>query len=108
MPKASAASVRCDAPYGPYTPLLLRMMQNEKPILTVTHSPFNDAQRAGCAVPAGQVTQRGVEEALLSFTMMNGEKRVALGRQAGDALCITHAPAQVARDYRGALLRLWV
>ena len=99
---------RCDAPYGPYTPLLLRMMQNEKPILTVTHSPFNDAQRAGCAVPAGQVTQRGVEEALLSFTMMNGEKRVALGRQAGDALCITHAPAQVARDYRGALLRLWV
>ena len=99
---------RCDAPYGPYTPLLLRMMQNEKPILTVTHSPFNDALRAGCAVPAGQVTQRGVEEALLSFTMMNGEKRVALGRQAGDALCITHAPAQVARDYRGALLRLWV
>ena len=99
---------RCDAPYGPYTPLLLRMMQNEKPILTVTHSPFNDAQRAGCAVPAGQVTQRGVEEALLSFTMMNGEKRVVLGRQAGDALCITHAPAQVARDYRGALLRLWV
>ena len=99
---------RCDAPYGPYTPLLLRMMQNEKPILTVTHSPFNDAQRAGCAVPAGQVTQRGVEEALLSFTMMNGEKRVALGRQAGDALCITHAPAQVAWDYRGALLRLWV
>ena len=99
---------RCDAPYGPYAPLLLRMMQNEKPILTVTHSPFNDAQRAGCAVPAGQVTQRGVEEALLSFTMMNGEKRVALGRQAGDALCITHAPAQVARDYRGALLRLWV
>lgn len=99
---------RCDAPYGPYTPLLLRMMQNEKPILTVTHSPFNDALRAGCAVPAGQVTQRGVEEALLSFTMMNGEKRVALGRQAGDALCITHAPAQVARDYRDALLRLWV
>ena len=29
---------RCDAPYGPYTPLLLRMMQNEKPILTVTLS----------------------------------------------------------------------
>lgn len=55
--------------------------------------------------PAGQVTQRGVEEALLNFTMMNREKRVALGRQAGDALCITHAPAQVARDYRGALLR---
>lgn len=45
---------RCDAPYGPYTPLLLRMMQNEKPILTVTHSPFNDAQRAGCAVPPGR------------------------------------------------------
>lgn len=47
-------TARCDAPYGPYTPLLLRMMQNEKPILTVTHSPFNDAQRAAAPSPPGR------------------------------------------------------
>lgn len=99
---------RCDAPYGPYTPLLLRMMQNERPILTVSHSARNAAETAGCALPADEVTQRGVEEALLRFLSMNEQGRAALGRRAADALRTTHSPAQVARDYRSALLRLWV
>ncbi len=99
---------RCDAKYGGCAPFLLRLMQNGKPLLTATHSAENAAQKAGCAIAAGEVTQRGVEEALLQFISLNEEGRAALGRHAADAVRTTHAAAQVARDYRSALLRLWV
>ncbi len=99
---------RCDAKYGGCAPFLLRLMQSGKPLLTATHSAENDAQKAGCTIAAGEVTQRGVEEALLQFISLNEEGRAALGRHAADAVRTTHAAAQVARDYRSVLLRLWV
>lgn len=99
---------QCQAPYGSYAPFLLRLMQNGKPILTATHGEKNDAKQAGCAIPAGEVTQRGVEEALLQFIGMNGEQRAAMGNRALEALETTHSAEQVAQDYRSALLRLWV
>ena len=98
---------RCDARYGGYAPFLLRLMQNGKPILTATHSSENAALRAGAALSA-DATQQGVEQALERFLALTGEEKAALGAAADEALQTTHAAGQVARDYRSALLRLWV
>lgn len=99
---------RCNAEYGSYEPFLLRLMQSGKPILTVTHGANNAAVEANCALPAGEVSQRGVEKELLRFISMTEQDRAALGRHAADAVRTTHAVAQVAQDYRSTLLRLWV
>ena len=82
-------------------------MQNGKPILTATHSSENAALRAGAALSA-DATQQGVEQALERFLALTGEEKAALGAAADEALQTTHAAGQVARDYRSALLRLWV
>ena len=97
----------CDARYGGYAPFLLRLMQNGKPILTATHSSENAARRAGAALSA-DAAQQGVEQALERFLALTGEEKAALGAAADEALQTTHAAGQVARDYRSALLRLWV
>ena len=97
----------CDARYGGYAPFLLRLMQYGKPILTATHSSENAALRAGAALSA-DATQQGVEQALERFLALTGEEKAALGAAAAAALQTTHAAGQVARDYRSALLRLWV
>ena len=49
-----------------------------------------------------------MEQALERFLALTGEEKAALGAAADEALQTTHAAGQVARDYRSALLRLWV
>ena len=57
---------------------------------------------------SADATQQGVEQALERFLALTGEEKAALGAAADEALQTTHAAGQVARDYRSALLRLWV
>ena len=60
-----------EAPYGAYAPLLLRMMQNGKPLLLATNSAENDAEKADCAVSAASLTPQGLGEALKRFLEMS-------------------------------------
>ena len=73
-------------------------------------------QRGDCVIRLGSEqadgvhasSYQGVEQALERFLALTGEEKAALGAAADEALQTTHAAGQVARDYRSALLRLWV
>ena len=74
----------------------------------VTHSPKIENYPGTLQMSGNEFAEKLIEQALERFLALTGEEKAALGAAADEALQTTHSAGQVARDYRSALLRLWV
>lgn len=91
--------------FGAYSPLLLQMMQQGKPLAMAVQGDRNPAQLCECGVTGD--TPLMMMKALRSLAAMPPEERRAMGERGLREITEHHMPEQVAHAYREALLRLW-